>query len=62
MRPANEKGQGIGNQKTRLLTRGNRYLGVHGKIVNWAENIFEEAMLYVRVRFTEETDPSKLTT
>jgi hypothetical protein len=35
---------------------GKRYPGVRGKIVDWAEHIFEEGMLYVRVRFTDKTE------
>jgi hypothetical protein len=33
---------------------GKQYPGVHGKIVDWAEHVFEEGMLYVRVRFTDK--------
>jgi hypothetical protein len=32
------------------------YSGVRGKVVAWAEHIFEEGMLYVRVRFTDQTE------
>ena len=35
---------------------GKRYPGLRGKIVDWAEHIFEEGMLYVRVRFTDQTE------
>jgi hypothetical protein len=35
---------------------GKQYAGLHGKIVDWAEHIFEEGMLYVRVRFTDMTE------
>jgi len=35
---------------------GKHYLGVRGKVVAWAEHIFEEGMLYVRVRFTDQTE------
>lgn len=35
---------------------GKGYPGVRGKIVDWAEHIFEEGMLYVRVRFTDKTE------
>jgi hypothetical protein len=35
---------------------GKRYPGVRGKSVDWAEHIFEEGMLYVRVRFTDKTE------
>ena len=33
-----------------------QYPGVHGKVVDWAEHIFEERMLYVRVRFKNQTE------
>jgi hypothetical protein len=36
--------------------RGKQYPGVKGKIVDWAEHVFEEGMLYVRVRFTDQTE------
>jgi hypothetical protein len=35
---------------------GKQYSGVRGKIVDWAEHVFEEGMLYVRVRFTDQTE------
>jgi hypothetical protein len=35
---------------------GKQYPGVRGKMVAWAEHIFEEGMLYVRVRFTDQTE------
>jgi len=35
---------------------GKQYLGVHGKTVDWAEHVFEEGMMYVRVRFTDNTE------
>jgi hypothetical protein len=35
---------------------GKQYPGVRGKIVDWAEHMFEEGMLYVRVRFTDQTE------
>jgi hypothetical protein len=35
---------------------GKQYPGVRGKIVDWAEHVFEEGMLYVRVRFTDQTE------
>jgi hypothetical protein len=35
---------------------GKQYPGVHGKIVDWAEHVFEEGMMYVRVRFTDKTE------
>ena len=38
------------------LVAGKQYPGVRGKIVDWAEHVFEEGMLYVRVRFTDQTE------
>jgi hypothetical protein len=35
---------------------GKQYPGVRGKIVDWAEHMFEEGMLYMRVRFTDQTE------
>jgi hypothetical protein len=35
---------------------GKHYPDVRGKVVAWAEHIFEEGMLYVRVRFTDQTE------
>src|SRR5580700_992559 len=43
-------------QQRDLPKPGKQYLGVHGKIVDWAEHVFEEGMLYVRVRFTDKTE------
>ena len=43
-------------QKKDLPTPGKQYPGVHGKIVDWAEHVFEEGMMYVRVRFTDKTE------
>jgi hypothetical protein len=40
----------------RRLTLGKQYPGLRGKIVERAEHAFEEGMLYVRVRFTDETE------
>jgi hypothetical protein len=43
--------------KPRDLPRpGKQYPGVHGKIVDWAEHVFEQGMMYVRVRFTDKTE------
>ena len=33
-----------------------QYPGVRGKIVDRAEHVFKEGMLYVRVRFTDQTE------
>jgi hypothetical protein len=35
---------------------GKQYSGLRGKIVDWAEHVFEEGTLYVRVRFTDKTE------
>ena len=35
---------------------GKQYPGLRGKIVDSAEHVFEEGMLYVRVRFTDQTE------
>jgi hypothetical protein len=43
-------------QKKDLPAPGKRYPGVRGKVVDWAEHIFEEGMLFVRVRFTDKTE------
>jgi len=44
------------HRQAQRSARGNQYLGVRGKIVDWAEHVFEEGMLYVRVRFTDRTE------
>jgi hypothetical protein len=43
-------------QKARLPSPRSRYPGVHGKVVDGVEHVFEEGMLYVRVRFTDKTE------
>ncbi len=35
---------------------GRRYRGVQGKVVDWVEHSFEEASLYIHVRFTDKTE------
>jgi hypothetical protein len=35
---------------------GKQYPGVRGKVVQWAEHIFEEGNLFIRVRFTDQTE------
>ena len=42
--------------KSGVQTSHKPYLGVSGKVVAWAEHVFEEGMLYVRVRFTDQTE------
>jgi hypothetical protein len=43
-------------EKSGVHRPGKQYRGVEGKIVDWAEHVFEEGMLYVRVRFTDQTE------
>jgi hypothetical protein len=50
-----KKKKAAGTQKD-LPKPGKQYPGVHGKIVDWAEHVFEEGMTYVRVRFTDKTE------
>jgi hypothetical protein len=40
----------------RGIIRGKQYPGIHGKIVDWADHAFEEGILYIRVRFTDNTE------
>jgi hypothetical protein len=42
--------------KTETQRPGNQYPGVRGKVVAWAEHAFEQGILYVRVRFTDQTE------
>jgi hypothetical protein len=42
--------------KSEAQRPGKQYSGVKGKVVAWAEHIFEEGMLYVRVRFTDHSE------
>jgi hypothetical protein len=35
---------------------GKQYPGIRGKVVDGAEHVFEEGMLYVRVRFKDQTE------
>jgi hypothetical protein len=42
--------------EVRQSAPGKQYPGLRGKIVDWAEHVFEEGMLYVRVRFTDKTE------
>jgi len=39
-----------------VLNSGKKYPGLRGKVVDWAEHVFEEGMLYVRVRFIDKTE------
>ena len=45
-----------GRPKVRKPVPGNRYPGIRGKVVAWAEHVFDAGMLYVRVRFTDQTE------
>jgi hypothetical protein len=40
----------------RGIIQGKRYPGIHGKVVDWADHAFEEGILYIRVRFTDNTE------
>jgi hypothetical protein len=44
------------NAKQDVQRPGKQYPGVRGKIVDWAEHAFEEGMLYVRIRFSDQTE------
>jgi hypothetical protein len=37
---------------------GRRYRGLQGKTVQWVEHKFEEGLLYIHVRFTDQTELS----
>ena len=43
-------------QERDLPRPGKQHPGIRGKIVDWAEYVFEERMMYVRVRFTDKTE------
>ena len=45
-----------GQRQSQKPLPGKQYPGVRGRIVEWAEHVFEEGMLYVRVRFTDKTE------
>ncbi len=38
------------------VTQGKQYPGIKGKVVQWADHAFEEGILYIRVRFTDNTE------
>ena len=40
----------------REVMQGKQYPGIKGKVVDWADHAFEEGILYVRVRFTDNTE------
>jgi hypothetical protein len=50
------KKKAVKRQESDLPRPGKQYTGFHGKVVDWAEHVFEEGMLYVRVRFTDKTE------
>jgi hypothetical protein len=37
-------------------TKAKGYPGIHGKVVDWADHLFEEGMLFLRVRFNDQTE------
>jgi len=39
-----------------VKTRGSDFPGVHGKVVKFVDTGAEEGMLYIHVRFTDETE------
>jgi hypothetical protein len=44
------------NPAPQTVAPGKQYPGVHGKVVDWAEHKFEEGMLFIHVRFTDQTE------
>ena len=38
------------------VMRGRQYAGVSGKIVDWADQKFEEGILYIWIRFIDTTE------
>jgi hypothetical protein len=40
----------------REVMQAKQYPGIEGKIVRWADHAFEEGFLYIRVRFTDNTE------
>ncbi|MFZ0581896.1 MAG: hypothetical protein WAN72_03060 [Candidatus Acidiferrales bacterium] len=40
----------------REVMQGKQYPGITGKVVHWADHAFEEGILYVRIRFTDNTE------
>jgi hypothetical protein len=41
---------------SRSFVPGRRYRGLHGKVVDWVEHKFEEGLLYIHVRFTDNSE------
>ena len=46
----------IQKPSAREVMQGNQYPGIKGKVVHWADHAFEEGILYVRIRFTDDTE------
>jgi hypothetical protein len=44
------------NLSAREVMQGKQYPGIKGKVVHWADHAFEEGILYVRIRFTDNTE------
>jgi hypothetical protein len=40
----------------REVMQGKQYPDIKGKVVHWADHVFEEGILYVRIRFTDNTE------
>jgi hypothetical protein len=40
----------------REVIQGKQYPGIKGKVVDCADHVFEEGILYVRIRFTDNTE------
>lgn len=38
------------------VMQGKQYPGIKGKVVHWADHAFEEGILYIRIRFTDNTE------
>ncbi len=41
---------------TSEVIQGKQYPGIKGKVVHWADHAFEEGILYIRIRFTDNTE------
>jgi hypothetical protein len=50
------KHKSVAKSEPRKSLSGSQYRGLRGKIVDWAEHVFEEGMLYLRVRFKDQTE------
>jgi len=40
----------------REVMQGKQYPGIKGKVVLWTDHAFEEGILYIRIRFTDNTE------